>query len=78
VGKPSRITLDVCLAQMGLRARDCLMIGDRLETDIRMGREAGMAAALVLTGVTDRRTLRRSPIKPDYVLRDLRELLAAG
>ena len=78
VGKPSRITLDVCLAQMGLRARDCLMIGDRLETDIRMGREAGMAAALVLTGVTDRRALRRSPIKPDYVLGDLRELLGAG
>ncbi|MBI2000932.1 MAG: HAD-IIA family hydrolase [candidate division NC10 bacterium] len=77
VGKPSRITLDVCLAQMGLRARDCLMIGDRLETDIRMAREAGMAGALVLTGVTDRRTLRRSPIQPDYVLRDLRELLAA-
>lgn len=78
VGKPSRITLDVCLAQMGLRARDCLMIGDRLETDIRMGREAGMAGALVLTGVTDRQALRRSPIKPDYVLRDLRELLPAG
>lgn len=78
VGKPSRITLDVCLEQMGLRPRDCLMIGDRLETDIRMAREAGMAAALVLTGVTDRRALRRSPIKPDYVLRGLGELLAAG
>ena len=78
VGKPSRITLDACLVQMGLRARDCLMIGDRLETDIRMGREAGMAAALVLTGVTDRRALRRSPIKPDYVLGNLRELLGPG
>ncbi len=43
-----------------------------------MAREAGMAAALVLTGVTDRRALRRSPIKPDYVLGDLRELLGAG
>jgi len=78
VGKPSRITLEVCLTQMGLRARDCLMVGDRLETDIRMGRNAKMATALVLTGVTDRQALRRSAIKPDFVLSDLRQLLSRG
>ena len=75
VGKPSRITLKACLAQMGLRARDCLMVGDRLETDIRMGRDAGMATALVLTGVTNRQALRRSAIRPDFILTDLRQLL---
>ncbi len=78
VGKPSRITLEVCLAQMGLQARDCLMVGDRLETDIRMGWDAKMATALVLTGVTDRQALRRSAVKPDFVLSDLRQLLSRG
>ena len=67
VGKPSPITVEVALEVMGLEAEDCLLIGDRLETDIRMGKESGMKTALVLTGVTDRKTLEASPVRPDYV-----------
>jgi len=67
VGKPSPITVQVALETMGLAAADCLLVGDRLETDIRMGKEAGMKTALVMTGVTDRKTLEASPLKPDYV-----------
>jgi NagD protein len=51
------------------------MTGDRLETDVAMGLNAGMAAALVLTGATDERMLAASPIKPTYVLRRLADLL---
>jgi FMN phosphatase YigB (HAD superfamily) len=40
VGKPSPITVRVALEVMGLAASECILIGDRLETDIRMGREA--------------------------------------
>jgi arabinose operon protein AraL len=67
VGKPSPITVRVALEVMGLEAADCVFVGDRLETDIRMGIEAGMKTALVLTGVTDRQTLEASPLRPDYV-----------
>ena len=59
---------------MGLEARDCILIGDRLETDIRMGKESGMKTALVLTGVTNRKTLKASPIQPDYVLQSIADL----
>ncbi len=67
VGKPSPYTLSAILEVMGLEASECLLVGDRLETDIRMGRESGMKTALVLTGVTDAKMLAASPVRPDYV-----------
>ena len=42
VGKPSPITLQAALEVMGLEARECILVGDRLETDIRMALEAGV------------------------------------
>jgi len=74
VGKPSPITVQVALEAMGLEARDCILVGDRLERDIRMGREAGMKTALVMTGVTDRKTLDASPIRPDYIFESIADL----
>jgi ribonucleotide monophosphatase NagD (HAD superfamily) len=56
---------------------ECLMVGDRLETDIRMANEAGMASALVLTGATSETMVARSPTRPTYVLRSLVEVLPA-
>ena len=75
VGKPSPITARAILDRLQLPASECIIVGDRLETDIRMGREAGMATALVLTGVTTPALLAASEIQPDYVLRRLDELL---
>ena len=74
VGKPSPITVQVALEVMGLKAADCLLIGDRLETDIHMGLESGMKTVLVLTGVTDAKTLEASPVRPDYVLQSIADL----
>ena len=74
VGKPSPITVQVALEVMGLEPEACLLIGDRLETDIRMGKESGMKTALVMTGVTDRQTLDASPIRPDYVFDSIADL----
>ena len=77
VGKPSRYTSDAILALVGQAAEDCLMTGDRLETDVRMGLDAGMAAALALTGATTEAMLAASAIEPTFVLRRLEELLPA-
>jgi NagD protein len=74
VGKPSPITVQVALGVMGLKPEDCLLLGDRLETDIRMGKESGMKAALVMTGVTDGKTLEESVLRPDYVLQSIADL----
>ncbi|HEV8662668.1 MAG TPA: HAD-IIA family hydrolase [Candidatus Methylomirabilis sp.] len=75
VGKPNRIMLDVALERLGLPPGACLMVGDRLETDIAMGRAAGMPTALVLTGVTRREELAAAPVRPDYILESIRDLL---
>jgi HAD superfamily hydrolase (TIGR01450 family) len=50
VGKPDPFMLEAALARLGLGASECVMVGDRLHTDIRMAVLAGMASALVLTG----------------------------
>jgi NagD protein len=75
VGKPSHHMIEAALNLMDLPAADCLMIGDRLETDVLMGLEAGMSAALVLTGATPESALEASPVQPTYVLHQLGDLL---
>lgn len=75
VGKPSHYMIEAALNLMNLPAADCLMIGDRLETDVVMGHEAGMSTALALTGATPESALAGSPIQPTYLLRQLSDLL---
>jgi HAD superfamily hydrolase (TIGR01450 family) len=75
VGKPSPIILDVALEHLGVSAGDCVIVGDRLETDIVMGRRHGLATVLVLSGVTRADDPRIAEIGPDAVLRSVRELI---
>jgi len=74
VGKPSPLIVEVALEQLGLPAGECLMVGDRVETDILMGHRAGMTTALVLTGVTRRADLAHAPAQPDYVLESIADV----
>lgn len=74
-GKPSPLILQTAIQFLQLPPERCLMVGDRLETDIRMGREAGMQTALVLTGVARIEDLASLPDSPDTVLGQLTDLL---
>ncbi|MCJ7786163.1 MAG: HAD-IIA family hydrolase, partial [Desulfobacterales bacterium] len=74
VGKPSPIMIQTALEMMGLKPEDCILIGDRLETDIKMGREFGMATGIVLTGVTNEKMLeeiKHSSFQPDFVFQSI-------
>jgi len=75
VGKPSPLMIQTALERLGLPPERCLIVGDRLETDIVMGKRAGMLTALVLTGVTNVSALARSSVQPDYVLESIRGLI---
>lgn len=68
VGKPSPIMIATIADMLDLPASRCIMVGDRLETDIQMGIDAGMATALVLTGDADREKLALSGLAPTWVL----------
>ena len=74
VGKPSPLIIEAALEVMGLKPDDCILIGDRLETDIKMGKESGIATGIVLTGVTDEKTLKESPIYPDFIFQSIDDL----
>jgi ribonucleotide monophosphatase NagD (HAD superfamily) len=75
VGKPSPIILEVALAALGVPAGEAAMVGDRIETDIVMGRRAGLGTVLVLSGVTRADDPRIAAIAPDHVVRSIRDLV---
>lgn len=75
VGKPSPIMVRTIMEKLGLPPGDCLMVGDRLETDIRMGIDAGMDTCLVLTGDANLERLKASGLKPTLVLESIADLL---
>jgi arabinose operon protein AraL len=75
VGKPSPITLAVALERLTLPAPECAVVGDRLETDIAMGKAAGAATVLVLTGVTRPEDPAIARWRPDHVVGSLEELV---
>jgi ribonucleotide monophosphatase NagD (HAD superfamily) len=77
VGKPSPIMVQTVLKVMGLRSEDCILVGDRLETDIKMGKESGIATGIVLTGVTDMGALNKikhTPGQPDFVFQSITDV----
>ena len=75
VGKPSPIILDVALTRLGVTAADCVIVGDRIETDIVMGKRLGLVTVLVLTGITRADDPRIAQIAPDAVLPSLVDLI---
>lgn len=73
-GKPSKLIMEVALARLDLPAERCLMVGDRLETDMFMGQQAGMRTAVVLTGASRREQVAQMERPPDFVLENLGEI----
>ncbi len=52
------------------------MIGDRMDTDVVSGLEAGLETVLVLTGVTGREEAERFPYRPSRILDSVADLVA--
>ncbi|MBN1486642.1 MAG: HAD-IIA family hydrolase [Anaerolineae bacterium] len=77
VGKPSMIMAQTALEMLGVEAANCMMTGDRLATDILMGKQAGMATTLTLTGATTPERLLASDVEPDFVIERLSQILPA-
>ncbi len=74
-GKPSALMVKVALERLGVLPNRCMMVGDRLETDIRMGQQAGMLTTLTLTGASTREDVVAMNKPPDFVVSNLKELL---
>ncbi len=80
LGKPGLALAEVLAAVTGVSPAETLFVGDRLSTDIGMGRAAGMVTVLVLTGVTSQEDLEAArmagsdELLPDHILAGLAEL----
>ncbi|PSP31389.1 HAD family hydrolase [Halobacteriales archaeon QH_10_67_22] len=74
LGKPSEEAASAALDRLGVAPAECLVVGDRLDTDLAMGVAQGMQTALVLTGVAGPADLETSDVDPDYVLDSLADL----
>src|SRR5699024_7645281 len=80
VGKPDPQMLTAALAGVEVDRSRCLMVGDRLHTDIRMAAEAAMPSALVLTGDSTRAEVAATDpaYRPTYILDGVHQVIPAG
>ena len=70
-GKPSPAMMHGLLRRHGLQPGEVAMVGDRLYTDMKMARNAGLLAVLTLTGETKREEVAGSEVQPDLVVDNL-------
>ncbi|QYH35049.1 HAD-IIA family hydrolase [Salinibacterium sp. M195] len=75
VGKPNPMMFRSALNKIGAHSETTGMIGDRMDTDIVAGIEAGLHTVLVLTGISDQKEIARYPFRPHEVLDSVADLL---
>jgi NagD protein len=75
VGKPNPLMMRYALNAIGAHSETTAMIGDRMDTDVVAGLEAGMYTVLVLTGSTIRDDVDRYPYRPSRIVESVADLL---
>ena len=74
-GKPNPLMMRTGLNAIGAHSETSAMIGDRMDTDVLAGLEAGMETFLVLTGLTTRADIDRHPFRPSNVVNSIADLV---
>lgn len=77
IGKPETPTVRKVLELAHASPENSVVVGDRLDTDVLVGKRIGMTTVLVLTGITTQKDLESAPpeLKPDIVIHSLPEML---
>lgn len=75
VGKPNPLMVRHALARLGCRREHTVIIGDRMDTDIIAGIEAGIDTVLVLSGVTSGDHVDSFPYRPAHILQSIADLV---
>src|SRR5919198_4056964 len=75
VGKPNPLMMRSALRSLGAHSESTLMIGDRMDTDVRSGLEAGLQTILVLTGISGPESAERYPYRPTKVINSVADLI---
>ncbi|GAB6859474.1 HAD-IIA family hydrolase [Microbacterium xylanilyticum] len=75
VGKPNPMMFRSALNKIGAHSKRTGMIGDRMDTDVVAGIEAGLHTVLVLTGISDTAEIEKYPFRPDEVVQSVADLI---
>ena len=74
VGKPNPFMMRAALRTIGEHSENAVMVGDRMDTDIRMGLESGLETILVLSGVTKPEMITNFPYRPSRVVNSVADI----
>ena len=74
VGKPNPLMMRTALRYLGEHSENTIMVGDRMDTDVRVGTESGLETVLVLSGVTTRDMVERFPYRPTRIAESVADL----
>jgi NagD protein len=75
IGKPNPLMMRAALRYLGEHSENTIMVGDRMDTDVRVGLESGLETILVLSGVTtSAKEIERYPYRPTRVVQSVAEL----
>jgi NagD protein len=75
VGKPNPLMMRSALNRIDAHSETTVMVGDRMDTDIISGLEAGLRTVLVTTGSTRRDQVERFPYRPSQVVDSVADLV---
>jgi NagD protein len=76
VGKPNPLMMRSALKILGIKREDTIVIGDRMDTDVRCGLESEIDTLLVLSGITDHKGIDQFPYRPRYILNGIIDLVS--
>ena len=75
VGKPNPMMFRSAMNKINAHSETTGMIGDRMDTDVVAGIEAGLHTVLVLTGIADDNEIQKYPFRPNEILNSIADLL---
>jgi HAD superfamily hydrolase (TIGR01450 family) len=78
LGKPGEHMAAELLRRLAVPTGEVAVVGDRILTDVALSQALGMTSVLVLSGATSAEELASSPVRPDYVIEGIGQLLPAG
>jgi NagD protein len=75
IGKPNPMMFRSAMRKISAHSISTAMIGDRMDTDVVAGIEAGLHTILVLTGISDQAEIEKYPFRPTEVLKSVADLV---
>ncbi len=75
VGKPNPLMMRSALRRIGAHSQSTVMIGDRMDTDVIAGLEAGMRTVLVTSGISSKASVEAYPFRPTAVVGSVADLV---